>query len=488
MKQRAAIAIAASLVLVRAPRAHAETTPPPTGAAAPANDKLEAAQADIDAQDARLRTVEKSIAKLLAERSSLQAAPTPPSVPAVKAPAAPPAPATPGVAAPEPPAVTVSGYLQSQYESHQDSQDDLKQGGGLWNQNRFLLRRARLRVEREWEWTSMLLELDGNTVSGPAFGVQKAEASIQYRGSRSAPLGPLAKATLGVFDTPFGQELVESPRKRFFLERSLASRSFFPAEPDLGARVSGEVAWLRWAVAVVNGEPLGSKSGYPLQDPNGGKDLVLRAGVDTTIGSRVELASGVSLLNGKGFHKGTPGTKSSVQWRDLNEDGQIQSLELTPLFGVAPSPSQSFERWLVGADLRLRARSPYGVTSLTAEASAGTNMDRGLYVADPVGAGVDVRELGYQVGLVHELPSWGAFGARMDFYDPNADFLDRQGGKLLPTSQSIRTWSAMAALVTSRARLVLQYDIVRDKLGRDARGVPADLKNDVWTLRLQVEL
>ena len=39
-----------------------------------------------------------------------------------------------------------------------------------------------------------------------------------------------------------------------------------------------------------------------------------------------------------------------------------------------------------------------------------------------------------------------------------------------------------------RARLVFQYDIVRDKLGRDEAGIPTDLKNDRMTVRLQVNL
>ena len=39
-----------------------------------------------------------------------------------------------------------------------------------------------------------------------------------------------------------------------------------------------------------------------------------------------------------------------------------------------------------------------------------------------------------------------------------------------------------------RARLFFQYDFVHDYLGRDARGVPTDAKNDTWTGRLQVDL
>ena len=91
--------------------------------------------------------------------------------------------------------------------------------------------------------------------------------------------------------------------------------------------------------------------------------------------------------------------------------------------------------------------------------------------------------------MSQELGPNAIVGLRTDYYDPNADFLDRQGGKLMPTTQSVRTWSPMVGLqLPERARLVFQYDFIRDRLARDARGVPTDLKNDTWTVRLQVEL
>jgi hypothetical protein len=43
-------------------------------------------------------------------------------------------------------------------------------------------------------------------------------------------------------------------------------------------------------------------------------------------------------------------------------------------------------------------------------------------------------------------------------------------------------------VIPGRARLVFQYDFIRDFLGRDAAGIPNDLANDAWTLRLQGEL
>ena len=240
-----------------APAASAAASPiVAPAAAAPSADgalqkEVSAQRADIDEQDARIDALEKQLKAL----KSAEAPKTEPKKPAE----------APATTAPADGPWKVSGYLQAQYEFHQDSEDQLQQGGVLLNQNRFLLRRTRLKVLRDWQYGSMMVELDANTVKGAAIGLQHAEISLAYR---NQDYTPLVQVTLGLFDNPFGREVLESPRDRPFMERSLASRGFFPAEPDLGVRVSGQAAWFRYSVAVVNGQPLGDRLGFALQDPN----------------------------------------------------------------------------------------------------------------------------------------------------------------------------------------------------------------------------
>src|ERR1019366_4915134 len=159
-----------------------------------------------------------------------------------------------------PEGISLGAYVQSQYEAHQDSQDQLQQGGAVLNKNRFLIRRARASLLGEWEYAAIAVEIDANTTNGPQVDLRKAEASLQYRPDRTKP--PIVMATLGQFDTPFGYELVESPRTRWFMERSQTSLAFWPGEPDLGLRLAGALEFFRWTIAAVNGEPLGEKSAY----------------------------------------------------------------------------------------------------------------------------------------------------------------------------------------------------------------------------------
>ncbi len=386
-----------------------------------------------------------------------------------------------------PEGLSLGGYLQAQYESHQDSQDQLQQGGALLNKNRFLVRRMRASLLGEWEYAAIAVELDANTSSGPQVDLRKAEASLQYRPDRAQP--PILMATLGQFDTPFGYELVESPRTRWFMERSQASLGFWPGEPDLGVRLAGALGFFRWTLAAVNGEPLGEKSPYALEDPNSAKDVIFRFGFDSTPRDDLHAAGGVSALRGRGFHPGTDATKTGLPWQDLNDDGVIENFELTPIPANTATPSQNFDRWAVGADLRTQYRSMLGVTKVYGEFMLGQNMDRNQYFADPILTKIDQWELGFNAGVVQELGRYAVVGFRYDFYDPNSNTFDKRAGLLLPYSEAIKTASPLVGLtLPDRARLVFQYDFVHNALARTAEGVPTNLKANVWTLRLQVEL
>jgi hypothetical protein len=80
-------------------------------------------------------------------------------------------------------------------------------------------------------------------------------------------------------------------------------------------------------------------------------------------------------------------------------------------------------------------------------------------------------------------------GFRYSIYDPNADFFDQRRGKLIPSSARVTTLSPLLGLeLRGQARLLFQYDFIRDRLARDAVGVPSDARNNLATVRLQVEL
>ncbi len=435
--------------------------------------------------------------------SAKPSAPPPAAAPPPPAAAAPAAPATPPPPATAPPshlpaslwpqnvgpvgALVISGYVQTQYEAHQDSSDQILDGT-LLNQNRFSLRRGRMRFTRDWDYASVAFEFDGNTVQGPAMHIQKAELTLVYGRSPDKYTPPLVEMTIGQFDLPFGFDLVQSPRTRWFMERSLVSRALWPGEPDVGARLEGGISFFRYALAVTNGEPLGEESGYGLRDPNNNKDITGRFGMETRT-ENFAVSGGVSFNRGKGFHAGTDATKNIATFIDNNANGTPDPGEITGSGAASAFPSSSFSRWGVGADLQLSLKTLLGWSTATAEVISASNLDRGLFIADPTLTRVNVREFGYYIAFTQEITPYAIVGLRYDTYDPNADSTDSRSGSLVPQTQTIHTISPLVGLtLPDRARLIFQYDKVMDYLARSSTGVPTDFKNDQWTLRMQVTL
>lgn len=383
--------------------------------------------------------------------------------------------------------IEVGGFVQAQGQLDQQSQDQLMQGGAQLNRDGFVVRRARVSIARRWTYAALAVELDANTVDGASIGLRRAEAALVWPAAdRDAPLGALK---VGLTDIPFGRELLESSGRRLFMERSTSSLAFFPGEADVGASVAGAYRQFRYAFAVLAGEPTNGRGDLNRSDPNAAKDFVGRVGVEVAPTPSFVLAAGVSTVVGEGFHPGRDATKDQLQWRDLNENGAVELGELQTVPGSAAVPSENFPRWGLGADLALGVRTGIGWTRLAAEITVASNLDRGLFVADPITVGSDLRHLGLYALVTQDLGKHAFAGARFDYYDPNLDALDSRSGMLLPRNETITTISPLVgARFPHQVRAAVQYDVVLDNLARDGQGVPADLANNRITARLQVDL
>ncbi|HZL19268.1 MAG TPA: hypothetical protein VFG23_16150 [Polyangia bacterium] len=382
--------------------------------------------------------------------------------------------------------VSLTGYLQADWlVNNQSSQDQLSPSGAPLNLNEVFIRRARLRAAIDRPWVAGLVEFDGNTVNGPQARIIGAEASLKFPPERGDPL-PLLMATIGMFKIPFGFEVGQSDRDRLFLERSTAEHGLFPGEYDAGIRVQGGWRFVRYVLAVMDGEPIGERT-FPLHDPNSAKDFVGRVGIDTPIAPRVWVAGGFSGLSGTGFHAGTPATKATVVWNDANGNGTVQAGEITVVPGSAAVASQNFSRFGYGADLRLGVDVPsLGATVLWSELYWAKNLDRGILPADPVAFGRDYRELGLYAGVTQELGQHAQVGVRYDFYNPDADSVNTVMGATKPTAFAYQTLSFVAALRAPSGRLIAEYDINRNHNGRDLEGNPTNLADNAFTIRGEV--
>ena len=396
------------------------------------------------------------------------------------------------------PALTVSGYVHVDWVAlRQSSQNEVNPASGEpLNENRFLIRRARLRLVTDQGLLHGALVVDANTIRGLQVRPWNMEASlkwppdIRYKAPATVAQSSSAEAfvivTAGLLMTPFGFDVPEEENDRPFLERTIMSNELVPQSYDLGLRVLGGYKIVNYAFAIVNGDPIGDGT-FPGRDPNKSKDLVFRVGASSEIIEGLRFDAGFSGLNGRGFHKGNAPTKDQLVWRDQNEDGQVQQTELQVITGSPATPSEGFQRFALGADARLHLRLPkLGELTLRAEIVRAKNLGRGTFAADPIAATRDLRELGWYLSATQELTRWGMIGVRYETYDPDADARDQRAFGLVPKDSSLETWSFMGQVRWKTARLLAQYDHRSNALGRDVTGAPTTLADDSFTMRAVV--
>ena len=395
--------------------------------------------------------------------------------------------------APEPPrpAVTrqgwqleLTGYFQvDSIAWARDSVDELDPATRApLNQERFLIRRGRLRAEARRDGMSGSIEFDGNTADGPVARLLGAQIGYAYpaRGT------PRIAVSAGLFKTPFGVEVPESERDKAFLESPAFARGLFPGNYDAGVMVRGRYGLARWSVAIVNGAPVGDRQ-WRGRDPTGSYDLVGRVGAVVQGPRRFRVEAGVSAIAGTGLHAGTPATKDGVQWVDENQNGIIDGIqELKAVPGSPGTPSQTYGRDALGADVQLHwCLCRLGTGTAFAEAVLATNLDRGLAYADPIAAARDLRHLGFAVGVVQHLGRFAQAGVRYDRYEADRD-ADAGAGSTIVAHKVFSTLALMAAARWRDARFTAEYDRERNPLGRDDAGNPTTRRADRVTLRVQV--
>jgi len=376
----------------------------------------------------------------------------------------------------------VTGYVQADSVAwSQDSLDELDVDGEPLNQERFLIRRGRLRAEAHKDQLFAALELDGNTVSGATARLLGAQVGWTLR-------RPAFDVTVsgGLFKIPFGVEVPASERDKAFLEAPAFARALFPGNYDGGVMAQGSYGIARVAVAATNGAPVGDAQ-WKGVDPTGSYDFVGRVGAEVDAPYRWRIDVGVSALVGTGLHPGTPPTKDELQWIDDNENGRVELTELRIVPGTPGEPSETYKRNALGADAQVHwCLCAVGNGTAFFEGVIATNLDRGLVYSDPIATSRDLRQAGFAIGAVQDIGPYAQLGVRYDRYDADRDASEQEGIDLVQTHKIFSTLSVMAGGRWHDARVLVQFDHERNPFGRGDDGMPLTRSADRVTLRGQV--
>jgi hypothetical protein len=365
----------------------------------------------------------------------------------------------------------------------QASQDELSAQGDLLNQETLSIRRGLVRVTGRKDDFRALIEANasmyGNT---PTATIN--EASVAWQ-----PYGELLIVQAGLIDIPFGVETPTNARYRTFAEQPWFLRAFFPGDRDGGTVAKGGYGALRWSVAAMNGAPQ-KDAQWKGRDPTSSYEFIARIGGDVALPhewGRPRFTAGVSALSGEGLHPGIPPTKDQLTWVDENMDGIVQPTEIQVIPGSPGEASQTFKRRAIGVDAKVRWCLQWaGAGEAFFEGAIATNLDRGVYYADPITTSRDLRELGFMIGAAQHLTRNGLVGIRYDRYDADRDANAQLGTQLVGTHRVFSTWAFLVAADHGSARLLFEYDHTQNPLGRADNGMPATISDDRAVVRAQV--
>ena len=366
----------------------------------------------------------------------------------------------------------VSGYVQAQYQwGEKDA--SLKVGNANNNPdesfNRIGLRRGRIKFSYEDNIALGVFQLD---MTEKGVGIKDA-----YLGIKDPWVGTNALKG-GIFDRPFGNEISYSSSRRESPERSTIFQTLFPEERDLGAALTLQAAktspwnFLKLEAGLFAGNGI-------KQETDNRKDFIGHLSAAKNIGSNAKWGLGVSYYNG-GVFQGTENVYSM--------SGNEFVLDNNP-----DNKGKFAKREYVGIDGQFSVMSILGLSQVRAEYLFGAQPgskgnSKSPNSSTPIVADTYLRNFGG--GYVIFVQDLGRLPlsavVKYDWYDPNTK-VDRNNIGLNGTGSAdlIQTTLGFGMLwrVNNNIRLQAYYELNNNE--KTDNLAVNDLKNDVFTLRLQ---
>lgn len=368
----------------------------------------------------------------------------------------------------------ISGYIQGQFQSGQRDAS-LKVGSANENRsesfNRFGIRRGRVKFTYKSGIASGVFQLD---ITEKGLGVKDAYLNINdpWAGSNSL--------RAGIFDRPFGFEISHSSSVRESPERSTIFQTLFPDERDLGAMLILQAPKTSpWSILKLEA---GLFAGNGIkQETDNRRDFIGHLSASKTIGNSVSFGLGASYYNG-GVYQGTDKVYT------MKDNAFVLSDD--------PDNKGRFaKREYVGFDFQFGLSSVLGMTKLRAEYIFGQQPGTLNSTKSPNASSLPTSDTyirnfnGGYVTLVQDLGTLPvAVVAKYDWYDPNTKLARDQAGMNGTTGADLSKHTfGFGAMwnISSALRLQAYYDIMRNEKSVNVAGMDKDVKDNVFTLRLQ---
>jgi hypothetical protein len=385
-----------------------------------------------------------------------------------------------------------SGYIQMQYQ-HADTAGATSYSGGDFapaSNNRFMLRRARLRVAFEH------VTPKGVRLIETVFFTDATDRGFVIKdiyGRLTEPFTGWFGIQGGYFMRPFGFEVNYPSLLRETPDRGRMSQILMPGERDLGAALiiespnSFKPVYVRLDAGVFNGTGAFSEI-------DNRKDFISHLQLRKVWGTKTTftISGGASYYRGSVLHS-TPFVYSLQN----DSSGTLRYSRLTDSAGVGKKYSL---RQYIGADAQLVLDYAIGTTTLRGEFITGTEPGTATASATPTATGSDIYERKFSGAYFYFIqtfkhkimkqPVFHDLVFKYDYYDPNI----RIAGKDLSQVNDARVSKADVRYQTFTVaysfrpadwfKLMLSYDYVINET-TNISGYNRNLKDNVFTLRTQ---
>ena len=368
----------------------------------------------------------------------------------------------------------VSGYIQTQLQ-YGEKEASLKVGTANEDKdesfNRFGIRRGRIKFTYEEGIASGVFQLD---ITEKGVGFKDAYLNLKD------PWFGTNALRAGIFDRPFGYEISYSSSRRESPERSIVFQTLFPDERDLGGMLILQAAktspwnFLKLEVGLFAGNGI-------KQETDNRKDFIGHLSANKNLGDNAKFGLGMSYYNGGVYQ----GTENIYTMQDktfvLNND--------------ASNKGKFAKREYFGFDGQLNISSFCGITQLRGEYLLGTQPAVKTGSKSPNASALpntDTYIRDFNGGYVMLVQDFGRLPlsavVKYDWYDPNTKVAKDEIGKN-GTDKGDIAYNTLGVGLLWRAsnsiRLQAYYEVVSNEKSESFAAFKNDIKDNVFTLRLQ---
>ena len=375
----------------------------------------------------------------------------------------------------------LSGYVQAQFQTS-DSMGASSFAGGNFPTNsdkRFMVRRGRLKATYDNGLSLFVLQFD---VTEKGMGIKDAYIKIKEPWMNAVSL------TTGVFDRPFGFEISYSSSLRETPERTRLFQTIFPGERDLGAKITIQAPKTsKWNFLKIEGG-LFNGTGGTASDFDYKKDFIGNIGINkTTKNEKINYAVRASYYNG-GYRQPTKYIYNGFE--TLTNGNLGYSVDST-----STNKGKIAKREYMGADAQINIDFPFGLTSLRGEFIQGTQPGTSATSASPSATPTTdtyIRKFNgaYFYFLQNIMQTKHQLVLKYDWYDPNTnvsgDEIGKSGSKLNNNDLKYTTIGiGWVYRWDTNVKITAYYDFVKNETSKNLAGYTKDLKDNVFTLRIQ---